>query len=50
MKRAARGSLKYWTQKIAKIRHLGTIAQLCAYIFATKAHIDNWKNKKASIR
>jgi len=34
--------LKYRTQKIAKNRHLDTIAQLClAIIFATKARIDN---------
>ena len=30
-------------KKVAKNRHLGTIAQLSGYIFATKALIDNWK-------
>ena len=30
LKRLARGSLKYRTQKIAKIPHLGTIAQICS--------------------
>jgi len=31
-------------QKVAKNRHLGTIAQLLSgYIFATKARIDNQK-------
>jgi len=40
MKRAARGSLKI---QDAKIRHLGTVAQLCWAIFATKARIDNRK-------
>jgi len=30
-------------KKVAKNRHLGTIAQLSGYIFATKAHIDNRK-------
>jgi len=30
-------------KKVAKNRHLGTIAQLCGYIFATKAGIDNRK-------
>jgi len=29
LKRAARGSLEIQDEKIAKIRHLGTIAQLC---------------------
>ena len=30
----------------AKNRHLRTIVQLCrAYIFATKARIDDWKKK-----
>jgi len=29
LKRAARGSLKYRTQKVTKNRHLRTIAQLC---------------------
>jgi len=28
-------------KKVAKNRHLGTIAQLCRAIFATKARIDN---------
>ena len=44
LKRAARGSLKYRTQKIAKKSpsgHHRTI--LSGYILATKAHIDNWK-------
>ena len=36
-------------KKIAKNRHLGTIAQLrWAIIFATKAHIDNWKKMLSS--
>jgi len=30
-------------KKLAKNRHLGTIAQSCRAIFATKARIDNWK-------
>jgi len=38
LKRAAGGSLKYGMQKIAKNRHLGTIA-LSGYIFATRSHI-----------
>jgi len=32
LKRSARGSLKYRTQKSPKIRHLRTIAQLCQAI------------------
>jgi len=39
--RAARWKCR--TEKIAKNCHLGTIAQLCWAIFATKAHIDNRK-------
>ena len=36
---------KYRTQKSRKTRHLRTIAHLCrAWIFATKAYIDNRKN------
>jgi len=31
-------------KKSPKIRHLGTIAELLGYVFATKAHIDNRKN------
>ena len=34
---------KYRTQKLAKNRHLGTIAQMSSCIFAIKARIDNWK-------
>jgi len=32
-------------KKVAKNRHLGTVAQHCwaVYIFATKACVDNWK-------
>jgi len=30
-------------KKLPKIRHLGTIAQLSGYIFATKARIENRK-------
>jgi len=44
LKRAARGSLKYMTQNIAKnspSAHYRTT--LSGYIFAIKAHIDNWK-------
>jgi len=44
VKRVARGSLKYRTQKIAKNSsswHHSTT--LSGYIFATKAHIDNRK-------
>jgi len=32
---------KYRMQKSPKIHHLGTIAQLCRAVFATKARIDN---------
>jgi len=40
---------KYRKQKIAKNRHLSTIAQLCrAIIFAIKARIDNRKNSLSS--
>jgi len=41
----ARGSLKYRTQKFAKIRHMRTIAlsPLSGYTFAMKACINNWK-------
>jgi len=35
-------------KKVAKNRHLGTIAQLSGYIFATKAHIDNRKKNLLS--
>ena len=38
MKRAARGSLKY--KKWPKIRHLGTIAQLCPAISSQLRHIS----------
>jgi len=31
-------------KKSPKIRHLGTITQLCRAVFATKACIDNGKN------
>jgi len=46
LKRAARGSLKYRTQKYPKNRHLRTIAHrttLSGYVFATKPRIDNQK-------
>ena len=44
MKPAARGSLKYRTQKIAKNSSSGHHrTTLSGYIFATKAHIDNRK-------
>jgi len=49
LKHAARGSLKIQdANKIAKNRHLDTIAQLCRAIFATKARIDNWKKNLLS--
>jgi len=35
-------------KKVAKNRHLGTIAQLSGYIFATKARIDNRKKNLLS--
>jgi len=41
LKCAARGSLKIQDEKN---RHLGTVAQLCRAISATKARIDNRKN------
>jgi len=40
LKRAARGSLKYRTQKIVKIRHLRTIAHLCRAISSQLRHIS----------
>ena len=40
LKRAARGSLKYRTQKITKIRHLRTIAQLCRAISSQLRHMS----------
>jgi len=44
LKRAACGSLKVQdAKKSPNIRHLGTVAQLSGYIFATKALIDNQK-------
>jgi len=43
LKRAARSSLKIQDAKVTKNRHLGTNAQLCRAIFATKARIDNRK-------
>ena len=50
LKCAARGSLKYRTQKSPKIRNLITIAQLCrADIFATEACIDNLKKFYSNI-
>jgi len=45
LKRAAGGSLKYRTQKLPKIRHLGTIAHLCNY---GTYQIDNWKKNLLS--
>ena len=45
LKRAARGSLKYTTQKIAKNSQSGHHrTTLLGYIFANKARIDNQKN------
>ena len=38
LKHAARGSLKMGTQKSPKIRHLGTIAQLCRAISSQLRH------------
>ena len=35
-------------KKVAKNRHLSTIAQLCQAIFATKARIDNRKKNLLS--
>jgi len=43
LKFAARRLLEMQDPKSPKNRHLGTIAQLSGYIFATKAHIDNRK-------
>jgi len=44
LKRAARGSLKIQHAKIAKKSPSGHHpTSLSGYIFATKAHIDNWK-------
>ena len=40
LKRAARGSLKYRTQKSSKIRYLGTIAQFCQAISLQLRHIS----------
>jgi len=40
LKRAARGSLKYRTQKSPKIRHLGTVAQICRAISSQVRHIS----------
>jgi len=43
LKHAAHGSLQIQDAKSRQNRHLGTIAQLSGYIFATKARIDNGK-------
>jgi len=46
VKCAARGSLKNTGRKNdAKIRHMGTIAQLCRAVFSQLRYvrIDNWK-------
>jgi len=40
LKRSARGSLKYRTQKSPKIRHLRTIAQLCQAISSQLRHLS----------
>jgi len=44
----ARIAVNAGPKKIAKIGHLGTIANLSGYIFATKACIDNWKKNLLS--
>jgi len=49
LKRAARGSLKYRTQKVAKKSPSGHYrTNMSVYIFATKARIDNRKKLLSS--
>jgi len=43
VQRAARGSLKYRTQKVAKNDHLGTIAQICRAISSQLRHRQSEK-------
>ena len=39
---------KCGTQEVSKNRHLGTTAQICRAIFATRARIDNSKKNLLS--
>jgi len=45
LKRAARGSLKIQDAKVAKNRHLGTIAQICRAISLQLRHISTIEKK-----